>query len=92
VWGILALLVGVLYGWLKAGVQDKSQILVQGLIIGLIVGLVLALLGYAVGSNPIYVGSGFLSVILGVLIITLLFVLGVWLGDLIEGKQPKRTT
>lgn len=90
-WGLLALVFGVLYGWLKPGVQDKSTIMVRGLIIGLVVGLVLALLGVAVNSNPVYVGSGFLGIVLGIVIITLLFILGVWLGDLIEGK-PRRSS
>jgi hypothetical protein len=90
-WGLLALVIGLLYGWLKPGHQDKSQIMVKGLVIGLVVGVVLALLGVVVGSNPVYVGSGFLAIVLGIVIITLLFVLGVWLGDLIEGKQPRRS-
>lgn len=90
-WGLLALVVGLLYGWLKPGRQDKSQLMVRGLVIGLVIGLVLALLGASIGSNPVYFGSGFLGVVLGVVIITLLFILGVWLGDLIEGK-PRRAT
>jgi uncharacterized membrane protein YadS len=91
-WGLLALVIGILYGWLKPGHQDKSQLLMRGLVIGLVVGLVLALLGFAVGSNPVYVGSGIVGIILGVIIITLLFVLGVWLGDLIEGSKSRRST
>jgi VIT1/CCC1 family predicted Fe2+/Mn2+ transporter len=90
-WGLLAFVIGILYGWLKPGHQDKSQLMVRGLVIGLVVGLVLALLGVAVGSNPVYFGSGILGVVLGIVIIALLFVLGVWLGDLIEGK-PRRST
>lgn len=89
-WGLLALVLGVLYGWLKPGHQDKSQIMMRGFIIGLVVGLVLVLLGVVVGSNPISFGSGFVGIVLGVVIITLLFILGVWLGDLIEGK-PRRS-
>lgn len=88
-WGILALLIGFLYGWLKPGAQDKSQILVRGLVFGFIIALVLAVLGYALGSNPIYFGSGILALIFAVFIITLLFILGVWLGDLVEGR-PRR--
>lgn len=91
-WGLLALLVGILYGWLKPGVQDKSQLLVRGLVFALILGVVLALFGYAIDSNPIYFGSGFVGLVLGVVIITLLFILGVWLGDLIEGKPKKRAS
>lgn len=89
VWGLLAILVGFLYGWLKPGTQDKSRLLVHGLMFGLIIGLVLAFLGFAIGSNPIYFGSGVLGLVLGVIIITVLFILGVWLGDLVEGR-PQR--
>ena len=89
-WGLLAFVIGLLYGWLKPGRQDKSQIMVKGLVIGLIVAVVLVLLGVVVGSNPVYFGAGVLGFILGVIIITLLFVLGVWLGDLIEGNKSRR--
>lgn len=89
-WGLLALVVGFLYGWLKPGAQDKSRMMVHGLVIGLVVGLALALLGFAIGSNPVYFGSGLLGVVLGVVIITLLFVLGVWIGDLVEDGQARR--
>lgn len=91
-WGLLALVIGVLYGWLSPGRQDKSQLFMRGLVIGLVIGLVLALLGFVIGSNPVYVGSGILGIILGVVIITLLFILGVWLGDLIEGSKSRRST
>ena len=88
-WGVLALLIGFLYGWLKPGAQDKSQLLVRGVVFGAIIAVVLAVLGYTIGSNPIYFGSGILGVLLGVVIFTLLFIVGVWLGDLLEGR-PKR--
>lgn len=90
-WGLLAFFVGILYGWLKTGAQDKSQILVRGLIIGLAVGILLALVGIlGFGSSPVGFGSGFLGVVFSIVIITLLFILGVWIGDLLEGK-PRRT-
>lgn len=89
-WGILAFVVGILYGWLKPGTQDKSKMLLHGLVIGLVVGFVLAVLGViAFGSNPIGLGSGFLGVVLGALLVTMLFVLGVWIGDLIEAKAHR---
>jgi peptidoglycan/LPS O-acetylase OafA/YrhL len=90
-WGVLSLLIGFLYGWMKPGTQDKSQLFVRGLIFGIVIALVLAVLGYTIGSNPVYFGSGIFGLILGVVIIALLFVLGVWLGDLLEGR-PKRST
>ena len=90
-WGLLALVVGLLYGWLTPGTQDKSRILVHGLVIGFVVAIVLALLGVAVGSNPLQFGGGFFGIFLSVVVITLLFVLGVWLGDLMGSKYPRRS-
>jgi hypothetical protein len=92
VYGFLALVLGVLYGWLAPGRQDKGHILKMGLLIGLILAIVLALLGLGTGASPIGFGEGFLGAFLSVLIITLLFILGVWLGDAIEGMTKKRRT
>lgn len=93
-WGLLALLVGVLYGWLTPGRQDKSRLVMMGLVYGLIIGLVLALLGWVIGSNPLFLGagSGVLGIVVAVIVITLLFVVGVWLGDIVEGRKARRST
>lgn len=91
-WGIIALAVGFLYGWLTPGHQDKGGILKTGIIWGLIFGAILALLGFAIGSNPILLGSGggILGFIVALVVIVVLFVIGVWVGDLLEGR-PSRT-
>lgn len=92
-WGIIALAVGFLYGWLTPGQQDKGGILKTGIVWGLIFGVILAVLGFAIGSNPILIGtgSGILGFIVALIIIVVLFVIGVWVGDLLEGR-PNRTT
>lgn len=87
-WGLVIFVVGLLYGYLAKGKQDKSDILKRGLIIGLILGLVLAVLGLLVGSPALGVGGG-LAVVWSFLILSLLFILGVWLGDLLEGATRK---
>lgn len=88
-WGLVAFVVGILYGALKAGRQDKSDLLKQGLVIGLVVALVLALIGFFTGYGALGVAGG-LAVIWTTLILTLLFVLGVWLGDLFTGQRKRR--
>lgn len=89
-WGLLAFVIGLLYGWLSPGRQNKGQMLKTGLIIGIVLALVLGLIGYAANSNPVGFGSGILGIFLSVLIITIVFVLGVWIGDLIEGATRGR--
>lgn len=92
-WGLVALVVGILYGWLTPGHQDKGRILKTGLIWGLVLGVIFAVLGFAVGSNPFLLGNGsdILSFVVALVVIVVLFVVGVWIGDLIEGR-PKRAT
>ncbi len=85
-WGLVAFLIGIIYGAVKAGRQDKSQLFKQGLIIGLVVGIVLAIIGFLAGV-PILGVAGFLAAIWGALILSLLFVLGVWLGDIVTGAK-----
>ena len=88
-WGLVAFIVGILYGALKAGRQDKSSLLKQGLVIGLVVALVLALIGFVTGYGALGVAGG-LAVIWTTLILTLLFVVGVWIGDLFTGQRKRR--
>lgn len=92
-WGLAIFLVGLIYGWLSPGRQDKGRLFRNGLMIGLVLALVLALIGWLGGVNPIGIAglSGALGVIVDVVILTLLFILGAWIGDLIEGGTRRRT-
>jgi cation transporter-like permease len=92
VWGIIAFVVGIAYGWLARGRQDKSRLFVTALIWGFVIALVLALIGLLVGQSAIGLGQGVVGFFISVLIISLLFILGVWIGDLIEGASKRRRT
>lgn len=84
----MAFLVGILYGALKAGRQDKWALFKQGLLIGFVVGIVLAIIGLVIGV-PVLGVAGFIPAIWGALVLSLLFVLGVWIGDLITGARRR---
>ncbi len=86
VYGWLSLLIGAGYGYFKKGKQDKSELFKTGFLWGLIIAVVLAAIGALTGGSALGLGRGFIGIILSVLIILVLFVLGVWLGDLIEEK------
>lgn len=93
-WGLLIFVVGLLYGWLSPGRQDKGRLFKNGLMIGLVLALVLALLGWMGNTNPLGVSGvgGFLSVLLSVVVLTIVFILGAWIGDMIEGGTTRRRT
>lgn len=90
-WGLVAFLIGIAYGWWAPGTQDKSRLFVNGLVIGLVIGLVMAIIGYLSNVPALGVG-GFVGLFLAVVIITALFVLGAWIGDVIERATTRRGT
>lgn len=90
-WGLIVFGVGIVYGWLTPGRQDKMRLMKTGVLIGLALAVVFSILGYVLDANPLGFGTGFLAILLGAVVLTLLFVLGVWVGDLIEGTRRKRT-
>ena len=87
-WGIVALLIGLAYGYLSPGKEDKMRLLRNGFFIGVALALVFALIGYLTGSYPLGIG-GMVGIVVSVLVVTLMFILGVWLGDLIEGRKER---
>lgn len=93
VWGFIAFVVGVLYGWLSPGREAKAGLFLSGLFWGLIIALILTLIGLWAGASPLGFGpGGFAGFFLGLVIILLIFVLGVWIGDLIESATQRRRT
>ena len=91
-WGLLIFLVGLLYGWMTPGQQDKGRLLWNGFLMGMVIALALALLGAALASPPLPFGDGIVGVVLTVLILTVIFVAGAWLGDLVEGAVGRNRT
>lgn len=87
-WGLVTFLIGVAYGFLVKGRQDKSRLFVTGLVIGLVLAIIFGLLG---GLSGFGLPAGFLGILLATVILTILFVLGVWIGDMIEGRSRKST-
>lgn len=88
-WGLVVFLVGILYGYLKPGRQDKVKLLKTGFVVGVVLAVLFALVGSVADANPLGLGAGILATILGVLFLTVLFIIGVWIGDWLEGA-PKR--
>lgn len=83
-WGLVIFVVALLYGFLAKGKQDKSDIFKRGILIGLVLALIFVVLGVLVGSPALGFGAG-VGAIWNFFLLTLLFIVGVWLGDLLEG-------
>lgn len=92
-WGLVIFLVGIAYGYMVKGKTDKSEVFKKGLLWGVVVAIVVALLGFLFNVNPLGLGdAGFLGIVLSFVVLTLLFILGVWIGDWIESRREPSGT
>lgn len=87
-WGWILLFIGIAYGYMTPGKQDKSRLFWKGLIIGLVAAVVLTLIGWVTNSNPVVLGdTGFWGFIWGAILLTLAFIVGVFIGDLFDRRR-----
>jgi uncharacterized membrane protein YadS len=87
-WGLVVFLIGIAYGYMSPGRQDKSQLFKKGLLWGLIIAIVVALLGFFFNANPLGLAdNGFFGILISAIVLTLVFIVGVWLGDMVEGRR-----
>ncbi len=85
---IITIAIGVIYGYLKPGKEDRKALLKKGVLIGVILGLVFAGLGLLVGIKflPVSTVLG-LIIFLEVIIFAVLFIIGTFIGDWLEEKS-----
>lgn len=87
VFELIVVVFGVVYGYAKPGKQSKWQIFKTGILVGLLLALLFAVLGGLLGFQSVtagFVGTGFFSILISVIWLTILFIVGVWIGDILE--------
>lgn len=84
---ILIIIFGIVYGYLKPGKEDRSTLLKKGVVIGIILGAIMVVLGLIGGRGILLLGSLTGAVVfLEVLILAILFIIGTYIGDILERK------
>lgn len=91
-WGIVAFLVGIAYGYFSPGKTDKSRLYLRAFLWGLLIAVVFVAIGWLTGFNPLGIAADPVGFLIGFAVTLLLFVLGVWLGDAIESRRTRRGT
>lgn len=87
-WGLLIFVIGIAYGWLSPGRENKGGMLKRGLLWGIGIAIVLAILGFVFGLNPLGVAdNGLLWNVIAAFVLTIAFVIGVWIGDMLPGGK-----
>ena len=84
---ILIIIIGIIYGYMKPGKEDRSTLLKKGVVIGIILGAIMVVFGL-IGGRGILLLGGLVgaAVFIEVIILTVLFIIGSYIGDMLERK------
>jgi len=84
---ILVIIIGIIYGYMKPGKEDRSALLKKGVVIGIILGAILVVLGLIGGKGILLLGTlAGVVVFIEVIILAVLFIVGTYIGDMLERK------
>ncbi len=89
---LLVLIIGIAYGFLHKGKEDLWGLLKMGGIIGLALGIIFALIAFLFAPGMIGIGVGVLGAIgifIGIIILAIIFIVGAFIGDILEDKFRK---
>ena len=84
---ILIIIIGIIYGYMKPGKEDRSALLKKGVVIGIILGAITIVLGLLGGGGFLLFGSIVgVAIFIEIIILAVLFVIGTYIGDMLERK------
>jgi hypothetical protein len=84
---ILIIIIGIIYGYMKPGKEDRSALLKKGVVIGIILGAVMVVLGLIGGRWILLLGTlAGVYLFVEVIILAILFIIGTYIGDMLERK------
>jgi len=84
---------GLIYGYMQPGKEDRWGLLKKGILYAIILAIVFGLLGYFLGGSlPSWLfifGTGFVGVFINVVLFAIVFIIGTFIGDFLESKLKK---
>jgi len=89
---ILDLIIGIVFGFIHKGREDYTGLLRNSAICGIFVGVLFVLLSTFLfpGTTSIIGGAfGVFSIFVVIIIYVIIFIIGAFIGDLIEGRLKK---
>jgi hypothetical protein len=93
VFEILTFILGIIYGYAGPGKEDLGSLLRNGLLIGIALGILFVIVGLLVSPGLLVLGAWTVSaamIFLEVVILTVLFIIGAWIGDWFEGRSRSK--
>jgi len=89
---LLNFIIGIAFGFFHHGKEDFMGILKNGAIIGIVLGIIFVLVSMFLVPGGISIGVGFLGVFgifIEIMIFVLIFIVGAFIGDWLEGVLKK---
>ncbi len=84
---ILIIIIGIIYGYMKPGKEDRWALLKKGVVIGIVLGAIMVLLGLLGGGAMLMLGGlAGVGIFIEVIILAVLFIIGTYIGDMLERK------
>jgi uncharacterized membrane protein len=84
---ILIVIIGIIYGYMRPGKEDRSALFKKGIVIGIILGAIMVILGLFGGRGFLLLGGLVgAAVFIEVIILAVLFIIGTYIGDMLEHK------
>jgi hypothetical protein len=84
---ILIVIIGIIYGYMRPGKEDRSALFKKGIVIGIILGAIMVMLGLFGGRGFLLLGGLVgAAVFIEVIILAVLFIIGTYIGDMLEHK------
>jgi hypothetical protein len=86
----IAILLGTIYGYMKPGKEDRIALFRKALKIGLIIGIGVGVLGALLTPGLLSIavfGAGIVTVLFIVISFAILFIIGTFIGDYLEGLK-----
>lgn len=89
---ILTIVIGIAYGYIKPGKEDRFGIFKKGIIIGVALGIIFTVLGIFAGAEFLLMSGliGFIAFI-DIVLIAILFIVGTYIGDWLEEKAKSKS-
>lgn len=89
--GWLVLFIGIAYGYMNPGKEDRMALLKKGTMIGVVLGIIFGVIGFFYARFSILGGLvyGFVGTIIEIVLLTIFFIVGTYIGDWLEVKFKK---
>lgn len=87
---LIVFIAGIAYGYLKHGKEPRIALFKKSLYYGAILGIVFGVISFFIGGSmlmaPLRASLTFLGIVISVAYLTIIFLIGTWIGDFLEEK------